>query len=169
MGSPHLPTASPVGLGITCLLFIDNSASVKSIIQVIREKSTVDIFGKPYIIYILNEERDMDVKALFEGKQLPTMKEQPGIMSIDTIERLWEVVAELPENRLVLSSKDGVAVIIGKMGIRDDGKFCLAIQLKAKYGVAILEQFEEWHMDPDEYGMLYDELVHALIEGGKLH
>lgn len=104
------------------------------------------------------------LESLFKGK-LPMIREQVGIMSIDTVERLWEVVHHNPEtNRLVLISKDKKAALIGRMAKRqDDLKFCIAIEIKAKldeqWGLCGMET---WHMYPSDYAARFDELHQAL-------
>ena len=108
----------------------------------------------------------MNIKAFFEGKQLPISKEELGVISIDTMERLWLVLMEVEDNRLVLISKDDKDALIGKMAIREDGKFCLVIEIKGKVR-EYLEEIEQWHCD--DYGASYDDLVHELCEAGKLH
>lgn len=106
----------------------------------------------------------MDIKALFEGKQLPTVKEELGVMSIDTIERLWTVLKELPENRIILISKDHKAALIGKMAIREDGKFCVAIQFKGQIQNNQLTDSEIWHVNVVDETALYREFWEVLHE-----
>lgn len=110
----------------------------------------------------------MEFKELFESKTLPTVKQHVGMISIDTLERDWVLVKELPDNRMVIAFKDGKqTVILGRMAIRDDGKFCFAFEIKAQidsqWGLCGMEQ---WHMYPSDYPARFAMLQTALKEAG---
>lgn len=102
----------------------------------------------------------MDAKECFEGKDLPIVGAHVGMISIDTIERLWDVIFCEGDVMVVVYREDKMNAILGRMVIRDyDHKFCLAFELKVsidpQYGLC---EIEKWHVRPTEY----DDRVHIL-------
>lgn len=66
----------------------------------------------------------MGFEKLFEGKLWPNTSERLGVMSIDSLNRLWVLVAE-ECGYLIAKSRDGKGALLGRMCKRDDGKFCV--------------------------------------------
>ena len=112
----------------------------------------------------------MEARRIFEGNTLPTVEQGVGMISIDTIERQWDLVhCEPKTNRMVLVSRSREVGIVGKMAIRDDGKFCLVFEIWAtidpNFGLCEIQQ---WHIDRSEYQARLAELQHALKANGYL-
>lgn len=112
----------------------------------------------------------MEARRLFEGKTLPTVEEDLGMISIDTIERQWDLVhCEAETNRMVLASRSKDVGIVGKMAIRDDGKFCLVFEIWATIDPKLgLCEMRRWYIDRSEYQARLAELQHALKANGYL-
>jgi hypothetical protein len=88
----------------------------------------------------------MTFNKLFEGRSLPEITERLGVMSVDTLNRMWLPVLE--ENGcLVAVAKNWEGALVGRMGKRDDGKFCVERVVKAKIEDQKLVEFESWHVD----------------------
>jgi hypothetical protein len=88
----------------------------------------------------------MGFERLFEGRQLPEIKERIGVMSVDTLNRIWQLVCE-ENGYLVAIAKDHQDALIGRMGKRDDGKFCIERVMKARLEGNTLRDYEFWYVD----------------------
>lgn len=89
---------------------------------------------------------EMHFHQLFENKELHHVKEQVGVISVESLIRQWDVVAELPGNRLVAKHKTDGAVLMGVMGVREDDKRCVQVEVR---GWVQNQQFtgcEFWHV-----------------------
>lgn len=83
---------------------------------------------------------------LFEGKELPLIKEQLGVMSVESLERQWQFVKLVDGNRIVaVMERDGTC-LMGRMGVREDGKRAIAIEVRAWIQKGTLNAFEFWHV-----------------------
>jgi len=82
------------------------------------------------------------------------MSERIGVMSIDSLTRQWEPVGE-ENGYLIARSKDGKAALLGRMGKREDGKFCIEIAIRATIENNRLSAPEFWHVDLTEKHHLY--------------
>ncbi|HDR9073175.1 hypothetical protein [Burkholderia vietnamiensis] len=118
----------------------------------------------------MKEKETMETRRLFEGRNLPIVKNDIGMISIDTIERQWDLVnCDRDANRMVLVSRSRDIVVVGKMAIRDDGKFCLVFEIWATIDPNLsLREMRQWHMDRCEYQARLAELQHALKANGYL-
>ncbi|MBB5542146.1 hypothetical protein [Paraburkholderia fungorum] len=90
----------------------------------------------------------------FRDKEHPKMSERIGVMSIDSLTRQWEPVGE-ENGYLIARSKDGKAALLGRMGKREDGKFCIEIAIRATIENNRLSAPEFWHVDLTEKHHLY--------------
>ncbi|HDR9160671.1 TPA: hypothetical protein QDB28_001009 [Burkholderia vietnamiensis] len=88
----------------------------------------------------------MEFEELFEGKSWPEVKERLGVMSVDSLNRQWVLVLE-EAGYLIARSKDGEAALLGRMGKRDDGKFCIELVVKARIKNNELHRCEFWHVE----------------------
>lgn len=88
----------------------------------------------------------MEFERLFEGKPWPATTERIGVMSLDSLNREWEFVAE-ELGYLAAKSKDGKAALLGRMCKRDDGKFCVEVMVRAKIENNKPCRYEFWHID----------------------
>ncbi|ARK53197.1 hypothetical protein BOC36_08665 [Burkholderia pseudomallei] len=88
----------------------------------------------------------MEFERLFEGKPWPATTERIGVMSVDSLNREWEFVAE-ELGYLAAKSKDGKAALLGRMCKRDDGKFCVEVMVRAKIENNKPCRYEFWHID----------------------
>ena|ERR1700687_3979297 len=88
----------------------------------------------------------MGFEKLYEGKTWPEMKERVGVMSVDTLNRIWILVLE-EDGYLIAIAKDGKDALVGRMGKRDDGKFCIERVVKAKIENNTLRDYEFWYVD----------------------
>jgi len=89
---------------------------------------------------------DMGFEGLFEGKTWPAVKQQVGVMSVDTLNRIWILVRE-ENGYLIAVSKDGKDALLGRMGRRDDGKFCVEIVVRAPIEMKTLGRYQFWHVE----------------------
>ncbi|WP_009982233.1 hypothetical protein [Burkholderia pseudomallei] len=96
----------------------------------------------------------MEFRQLFSNKEQPMMNERIGVMSIDSLARQWEPVAE-ESGYLIARFKDGKAALLGRMGKREDGKFCMEIAIRATIENSRLSAPEFWHVEPAEEQHLY--------------
>ncbi|MBO7882136.1 hypothetical protein [Burkholderia pseudomallei] len=97
----------------------------------------------------------MKFGKLFEGKVWPEVLERIGVMSVDSLDRLWIPVAE-DGGYLIAKSRDGQAALLGRMGMRYDGKFCIEVMVRATIENGRLSVPEFWHVDPTRTQQLYD-------------
>ncbi|CAM2165158.1 conserved hypothetical protein [Burkholderia latens] len=97
----------------------------------------------------------MKFGKLFEGKVWLVVREQIGVMSVDSLDRLWVPVAE-ENGYLIAKSKDGQAALLGRMGKREDGKFCVEVMVRATFENGRLSVPEFWHVDPSRAQQFYD-------------
>lgn len=88
----------------------------------------------------------MKFGKLFEGKVWPEVSERIGVMSVDSLDRLWIPVAE-EGGYLIAKSRDGQAALLGRMGMRYDGKFCIEVMVRATIENGRLSVPEFWHVD----------------------
>lgn len=96
----------------------------------------------------------MDFEKLFEGKSWPIVQERIGVMSVDTLNRNWVHVCD-ERGYLAVKSIDGCSALVGRMGKRDDGKFCVEIVVRATIENNMLRDHEFWYVD------LADKLHHV--------
>jgi hypothetical protein len=96
----------------------------------------------------------MEFAQLFRDRDHPKLSERTGVMSIDSLTRQWEPVAE-ENGYLIARSMDGNAALLGRMGKRDDGKFCIEIAIRATIENDRLSAPEFWHVDLAEKHHLY--------------
>ena|ERR1700682_1541846 len=97
----------------------------------------------------------MEFEKSFDGKLWPEVRERIGVMSIDSLDRLWTFVAE-KDGYLVAKSKDGQAALLGRMCKREDGKFCVEVVVRAAIENNKLRGPEFWYVDPDQAQQFYD-------------
>lgn len=88
----------------------------------------------------------MKFENFFEGTSWPPIKERLGVMSVDSLNRIWLPVHE-ESGYLVAIAKNGENALIGRMGLRDDGKFCIELVVKVKIESQRLRDFEFWFVD----------------------
>ncbi|KGV57089.1 hypothetical protein [Burkholderia pseudomallei] len=106
----------------------------------------------------------MEFEKLFEGKLWPQAKERVGVMSTDSLSRLWVLVLE-DNGYLIATSKDGKAALVGRMCKRDDGKFCIEVVVRADIENDKLYHHEFWHTDPADgrrHARQLDEAIQGL-------
>lgn len=75
------------------------------------------------------------------------MKERVGVMSADTLNRIWTLVLE-ENGYLIAIAKNGEDALLGRMGKRDDGKFCIELVVKAAVENNTLGRYQYWFVDP---------------------
>ncbi|WP_321931344.1 hypothetical protein [Burkholderia cenocepacia] len=66
---------------------------------------------------------------------------------MDSLDRQRVPVA-IVDGYLIAKSKDGKAALMGRMGKRGDGKFCIEIVVRAQIERHELHHYEFWHVDP---------------------
>ncbi|CAB3780774.1 hypothetical protein LMG27177_00997 [Paraburkholderia fynbosensis] len=88
----------------------------------------------------------MGFETLYEGKAWPEAKERLGVMSVDTLNRIWLLVLE-EDGYLIAIAKNGEDALLGRMCKRDDGKFCIEIVVRAPIENNMLGRYEFWHVD----------------------
>lgn len=86
----------------------------------------------------------MEFEKLFEGRSWPEVNERIGVMSVDSLDRLWVLVSE-ECGYLIAKSMDGTAALLGRMCRRDDGKLCIEIAVRAEIESIVLRHHEVWH------------------------
>jgi hypothetical protein len=96
----------------------------------------------------------MEFGQFFKDRKHSKMNERMGVMSIDSLTRQWEPVAE-ENGYLIARSKGGDAALLGKMGERADGKLCIEIAIRATIENDRLSAPEFWYIDPAEERELY--------------
>ncbi|MDR6480573.1 hypothetical protein [Paraburkholderia terricola] len=96
----------------------------------------------------------MKFAPFFRDRDHPKMSERIGVMSIDSLTRQWQPVDE-EDGYLIARSKDGRAALLGRMGKRDDGKFCIEIAIRATIENNRLSAPEFWYVDPAQKHHLY--------------
>ena len=89
----------------------------------------------------------MGFDKVFEGKSWPGAKERVGVMSVDTLNRNWVLVAE-DCGYLIAKSRDGKDALLGRMCKRDDGKLCIEVVVRAEIENNELCHYKLWHVDP---------------------
>ncbi|ARK78815.1 hypothetical protein BOC39_25595 [Burkholderia pseudomallei] len=97
----------------------------------------------------------MKFGKLFEGKVWPDVSERIGLMSVDSLDRLWIPVAE-EDGYLIAKSEDSHAALLGRMGKRWDGKYCIEVMVRATIENGKLANPEFWHVDLDRAQQFYD-------------
>ncbi|AOI98720.1 hypothetical protein [Burkholderia sp. LA-2-3-30-S1-D2] len=105
----------------------------------------------------------MEFETLFEGKPLPEAMERIGVMSVDSLDRLWVPVLE-EDGYLIATSKDGKAALLGRMCKRDDGKFCIEVVARAAIENYELRHHEFWHVDPAD-GLHHARRLDDVLQG----
>ncbi|MCW3658968.1 hypothetical protein [Burkholderia cenocepacia] len=105
----------------------------------------------------------MEFGKLFEGRSWPEANERIGVMSIDSLDRLWVPVLE-DDGYLIATSKDGKAALLGRMCKRDDGKFCIEVVARAAIENNELRHHEFWHVDPAD-GPRHDRRLDEVLQG----
>lgn len=95
----------------------------------------------------LRVRHDMVFERWLRGALCSKVPEQMGVMSIDSLDRQW-VFVTVVDGYLIAKSKDGKAVLMGRMGKRDDGKFCIEVSVRAEIENKRLRNYELWHVDP---------------------
>lgn len=109
----------------------------------------------------------MEFERLFEGKPWPATTERIGIISVDSLDRQWVLVAD-ECGYLVAKSRDGEAALLGRMCKRDDGKYCIEVLVRAQIENSELRHYEFWYVDAaDElrYARRLRELMSGNIRG----
>lgn len=109
----------------------------------------------------------MEFERLFEGRPWPATTERVGIMSVDSLGRQWVLVAE-ECGYLIAKSRDGKAVLLGRMCEREDGKSCIEVLVRAEIENSELRHYEFWYVDAaDElrYARRLRELISGNIRG----
>lgn len=91
----------------------------------------------------------MEFDGVFEGKAWPEIEGRLGVMSVDTLNRIWEFVLE-EEGYLIAIAKNGEDALVGRMGKRDDGKFCIELVVKAAVENNTLGRRQYWFVDEDD-------------------
>lgn len=74
----------------------------------------------------------MNFKDAFTSTSLPLLEERLGVMSIDTLERDWELVS-FTEEYLIARHQRLNVVLHGTPGIRGDDKFCINVDAKLTF------------------------------------
>jgi hypothetical protein len=95
--------------------------------------------------------------------------EKVGVMSIDTLERLWEPVMlncrGVEHSTLIAKSQDGKDVLIGRPGKREDGKFAVEVQIRAEIdSTGRFSSFQRWHISDKDFDEKF-KLLSDTIEG----
>ena len=93
---------------------------------------------------------------------LPQSNARVGIMSVDTLDRQWDLVKLLPRNRVVAMSKDKEMVLLGRLVTRYDGKFCVELEVQASFENGSLCAFEKWHLTDAEFQVSFKDLTDAV-------
>ncbi|MFD1555416.1 hypothetical protein ACFSHT_07195 [Paraburkholderia silviterrae] len=88
----------------------------------------------------------MEFEKLFKGRSWPEIKERLGVMSVDTLNRIWLPVLE-EDGYLIAIAKNGKDALLGRMGKRDDGKFCIEIVVRAPIENNALGRYQFWYVD----------------------
>ncbi|GAB7521539.1 hypothetical protein [Paraburkholderia sp. 2C] len=88
----------------------------------------------------------MEFPEVFEDQPYPTVSERIGVMSVDSLIRQWEPVAA-ESGYLVAKSKDGKSALLGRMCVREDGKFGIEVAVRAHIENGTLRKHELWHVD----------------------
>lgn len=96
----------------------------------------------------------MEFEKVFAGRSWPEVRGRIGVMSVDSLDRQWVLVAE-ECGYLIAKSRDGKAGLLGRMCKRDDSKFCIEVIVRAKIENNELRHYEFW------YGDAADELRYA--------
>jgi len=86
-------------------------------------------------------------EELFVGGSWPQTSERIGVMSADSLNRQWIPVRN-QAGYLIATSRDGKAALLGRMCVRDDGKTCIEIVVRAEIEDGELSRREFWHGDP---------------------
>lgn len=91
----------------------------------------------------------MEFAGSFEGKVWPEIEGRLGVMSIDTLNRIWEFVLE-EDGYLIAIAKNGEDALLGRMGKRDDGKFCIELVVKAAVENNTLGRLQYWFVADED-------------------
>lgn len=89
---------------------------------------------------------DMGFEKQDEGNIWPEAQERLGVMSVDTLNRIWTLVLE-ENGYLIAIAKNGEDALLGRMCKRDDGKFCIEVVVRASIENNMLGCYEFWHVD----------------------
>ena len=103
-------------------------------------------------------------ELLFDGKILSEVKEGIGVMSVDSLARHWVPIGAR-QDKLVAKSKNGRDALLGRMGRRDDGKFCIEVMVRAAIRDGKLDYPEYWHIDMPNAQRAYDAMQDLVNEG----
>ncbi|MFM0420026.1 hypothetical protein [Paraburkholderia aromaticivorans] len=88
----------------------------------------------------------MSFDRIYEGKTWPGAQERLGVMSVDTLNRVWTLVLE-ESGYLIAIARNGEDALLGRMCKRDDGKFCIEIVVRAPIENNLPSCYEFWHVD----------------------
>ncbi|ARL97395.1 hypothetical protein [Burkholderia pseudomallei] len=105
----------------------------------------------------------MEFDKSFEGKSWPETKERIGVMSVDSLNRQWELVAE-GCGYIIAKSRDGEAALLGRRCKRDDGKFCIEVVVRAEIETNELRHYEFWHVETAD-GPRYARRLNEAMQG----
>ncbi|MFL9892394.1 MULTISPECIES: hypothetical protein [Paraburkholderia] len=108
----------------------------------------------------------MKFENLFEGKSWPHAKERLGVMSVDTLNRIWLLVRE-EDGYIIAIAKDGKDALLGRMCKRDDGKFCIEIVVRAPIENNTLGRYVFWHVhstDKQRYARRLYEVMRSHLD-----
>lgn len=94
---------------------------------------------------------------------LPEVRDGIGVMSIDSLARHW-VPISARQGQLVAKAKNGRDALLGRMGRRDDGKFCIEIIARAAIRDGKLDHLEYWHIDMADAQSAYDAMQNLIKE-----
>ncbi|WP_261520292.1 hypothetical protein [Burkholderia multivorans] len=100
---------------------------------------------------------------LFDGQILSEVREGIGVMSIDSLARHW-VPISTRQGQLVAKAKNGRDALLGRMGRRDDGKFCIEIIARAAFHDGQLGHLEYWHIDMADAQKAYAAMQNLIKE-----
>lgn len=101
---------------------------------------------------------------LFDEKILSEVREGIAVMSVDSLARHWVPIGAT-QGQLVAKAKNGRDALLGRMGRRDDGKFCIEIMVRAAIRDGRLDYPEYWHIDMSDAQRAYD-AMQVLIKQG---
>ncbi len=91
----------------------------------------------------------MGFESLYEGKTWPEIEERLGVMSVDTLNRIWTLILE-EDGYLIALARNGEDALLGRMGKRDDGKFCIELVVKAAVENNVLSRYEFWYVNSSD-------------------
>ncbi|MEB2488557.1 hypothetical protein SB397_23555 [Burkholderia multivorans] len=101
---------------------------------------------------------------LFDGKVWSEVREGLGVMSAESLARHWVPIGA-GQGQLVAKAKNGRAALLGRMGKRADGKFCIEIMARAAIRDGKLDHLEYWHIDVADAQRAYDAMQNLINKG----